>query len=219
MNLDLFGGKSKLSKKPKLDTIEDRIAAYEIGIIDELTPKELEIRDRWSGLWAMLVNFHSPTQAVKAHVKKCEQSMRKISERTAWDDYRKCTLLWGNLMETTKKAKRILVEEYAHKTFQMAVHNKDIKGMNMAVANLIKINNLDRPDAEITDGAGGGNAYFMAIYTKGAEKPKIISLDDMNNIPAEQYQELLEAVEDQEITDVEMHELMKSEGLDGSKAS
>jgi len=220
MNLEIFAGKTK-GRLPKLDTIDDKIAAVEFELIseDSLTPAEKKIRIRWHELWGRLMNFHSPTQAVTAHVLHQKKMGSPISTRTAWSDYRKCTLLWGNMLETPKKAKRLLVEEYTLKTFQMATNKKDVDGMNRAIANLIKINALDRPDAELALGSGGGNMYFMSIYTQGSKKPKVINLDDMNSIPAGEYEELMNAVEDQEITDVEIELLMESEGINGSTAS
>jgi hypothetical protein len=210
MNLELFNGKST-GRLPKLNTIDDKIAAYELGLIEELSPQETEIRARWHKIWSRLVNFHSATQAVNAHVKACKEEGKTISTRTAWSDYRKATALFGNLIETPKKAKRILIEELAMKTFQTASHKKDVDGMNRAIANLIKINGLDRPDADIEVGAGGQNMYFMSIYMKGADKPKIINLDELNQISPEQATELLDAVEADEITEMEIKFLMDEE--------
>jgi hypothetical protein len=217
MNLELFAGKSK-GRLPKLQTVEDKIAAYELGLIDTLSSQDTRIRDRWHKIWAKLTAFHSPTQAVTAHVSQCEQENMPISVRTAWDDYRKSTLLWGNLIDTPKKAKRIITEELAMKTFQMAASAKDVDGMNRAVANLIKLNGLDKEDTEVASGAGGKNLYVMAVYTAGSEKPKIINLDALNQIPKKEYDEILDAVEADEITDLEIELLMKEE-QNGNQAS
>lgn len=218
MNLELFSGKTT-GRLPKLQTIEDKIAAYEVGLIplDDLTSEEQRIRERWHKIWARLISFHSPTQAVNAHVKQCKENGHPISLRTAWNDYRKSTLLFGNLIETSKKAKRLLVEEYALKTFQMATNAKDIEGMNRAVANIIKLNGLDRSDPEIAAHDSGRNTFVMAVYVKGAERPKIVNLDALHKIPEAEYAEILQGIEADEITEVEIKALMESEN--GNKAS
>lgn len=205
-------GKVRLDK----GTHEDRIAGYYMGHFTEevLSEADRRIMQRWNQVWSIANHFYSPWQAIRMHMKKCKDEGNEISQTQAFYDYKNATRVFGDVVKTTKDAKRALLEEFTMKALQMSLNSRDLDNMNKAITNLIKIAALDRDTPE--DHNKSANTMFvMNVYTKGSKNPKIINLDELDKVDRNQQKEILEAVEDEEVTEVEMEKLLK----DGESAS
>lgn len=209
----------ELFKKPagKLDlaqsTTEDRIAAYFVGKLEEsdLPVKEQEMTKRWLNIWNSLNNFRSPQQAVNEHLKKYEESGKPISLRTAWNDLRGATKLWGNIATTSQQARWILLYEMQMKTFQMAIEAKDRTEMNRSIKNLAVINQHLKGDG---DESIKPSTYVLQFNITG-NGSKTINLEKFGDIDDAVIDEVIEAMDQEEPTDVEIHSLINPK--DGSK--
>lgn len=205
------------TKAGKLDlaqsSTEDRIAAYFVGKIEksELSPKDQELIERWLNMWNSLNNYRSPQQAVNEHLKKYELLGKPISLRTAWNDLRGATKLWGNIGSTSEQARWILLYEYQMKTFNMAAQAKDRTEMNRSIKNLILINKYLKGDG---DESIKPSTYVLQFNIQG-KGAKTINLDKFGDIDDAVIDEVIEAMDQEAPTDIEIHSLLNPK--DGNK--
>lgn len=188
----------------KLDTPEDRIAAYMISKIekDQLHKGDDKIMKRWLKIWGLLLNYHSPSQAVEAHVKACAENpeIGAISTRTAWYDLKNATRIWGNLNEVPYHASLVLLSEYAMKTFQLAAQQRNVKEMNRAIAEMREIRKDLHNISDVGDLDTPTSRFVLIIQTGGeGSAPRTIDLDDYQELPEDVANEVIEAVQSQEI--------------------
>jgi hypothetical protein len=196
----------------KMDTPEDRIAAFMISKIDkaELHKGDEKIMRRWLKIWNLLLNYHSPSQAVAAHVKMCNEDpeIEAISERTAWYDLKNATRIWGNLNEVPYHASLVLLSEYAMKTFQMAAGQKNVKEMNRAISEMREIRKDLHAIAEIGDETTPTSRFVLIIQT-GEGKPRTIDLDDYEELPEDIAADVIEAVQSKEISSADFMQIVE----------
>lgn len=188
----------------KLDTPEDRIAAFMISKIEkeELHKGDEKIMRRWLKIWNLLLNYHSASQAVTAHVKMCSEDpdIGAISERTAWYDLKNATRIWGNLNEVPYHASLVLLSEYAMKTFQLAAQQRNVKEMNRAIAEMREIRKDLHNISDVGDMDTATSRFVLIIQTGGEDSaPRTIDLDDYEELPEDVANEVIEAVQNQEI--------------------
>lgn len=188
----------------KMDTPEDRISAFMISKIEKeaLHKGDEKIMKRWLKIWSLLLNYHSPSQAVEAHVKACSENedIGAISHRTAWYDLKHATRIWGNLNEVPYHASLVLLSEYAMKAFQLAAQQRNVKEMNRAIAEMREIKKDLHNISEKGDFDTPTSRFVLIIQT-GVEgqAPRTIDLDDYQELPEELASEVIEAVQNQEI--------------------
>ncbi len=196
----------------KLDTPEDRIAAFMISKIDkqELHKGDEKIMHRWLKIWNLLLNYHSPSQAVTAHVKMCaeDDNMETISERTAWYDLKNATSIWGKLNEVPYHASLVLLSEYAMKTFQMAAQQKSVKEMNRAISEMREIRKDLHAIADLGDAETPVSRFVLIIQT-GEGKPRTIDLDHYEELPEDIAAEVIEAVQSYEVSSSQFMQIVE----------
>lgn len=210
-------GKYRIDKNA---TKEDRIAAYFMKQIpkSDLTKKEQELVDRWVQVYTIkLNNFCSDHLAVQMHHTLCEESGHPISGRSALYDLSNAQKIFGDITKTTKEAKRAIFETWQTEVFRMAMKAGDIQGMNRAIKNLIDMHALNKPTAEGPDRREKPSMFVLAVYSKEADRPNIINLDEMGRVSKEQQNALLEMIDQEEITEIEMKALL--EETDGDRES
>jgi hypothetical protein len=188
----------------KMDTPEDRIAGFMISKIEKesLHKGDHVIMKRWLKIWGLLLNYHSPSQAVEAHVKMCTEDpdIGTISMRTAWYDLKNATRIWGDLNEVPYHASLVLLSEYAMKTFQLAAQKKDVKEMNRSIAEMREIRR-DLHNISDTGDTDTVTSRFVLIIQTGidGQSPRTIDLDHYEDLPEDIANEVIEAVQGQEI--------------------
>jgi hypothetical protein len=192
--MELF--KNKRGKlEMKLDTTEDRIAAYMMGKIDEdkLQKPDQKIMRRWAKIWSLMENAHSPSQAVKTMVRIYKRGGEDISERTVWNDLDHATRIWGNLQDVSYKATLILLKEYAMKTFQMAAQDRDKKEMNRAISEMKEISRelYLISDADKDDSHEKSNFILVVNQSDGGRTT--IDLTDYEVLPDDMANNIIDA--------------------------
>jgi hypothetical protein len=179
----------------KLDTPEDRIAAYMMRKIDEdkLQKPDHKLIKRWTKIWGLMLNYHSPNQAVDAHVKMCEEAGEPISVRTAWYDLKHATNIWGNLQDVSYQSTLILLKEYAMKGLQLAAANHKVKEIPRFIAELREISRelylLSGADKE--EGAAKSNFILVVNQTDGGQMT--IDLTDYEVLPDDMANNIIDA--------------------------
>lgn len=200
------------NEKPALDTIQDRIAAYMIGKVEEheLSDQDRAIKDRWINIWSLLRNHHSPSQAVEVHLEHFKEAGTPISRRTAFHDLRNATDLWGSHTQISRQAQLVLLQDYATQVLRKSFKKHDLKEANKAVANLVKITALQEPYVE---GEEEAHTYVLQLRLGNGEE-KAISLDKLNQIPESDYYQVVEAVEGEEIDSLAMRSILEERADD-----
>lgn len=196
--------------KPALDTIQDRIAAYMVGKVEEhdLSDDDRAIKNRWINIWSLLRNHHSPSQAVEAHLEQYQASGTPISRRTAYYDLRNATDLWGSHTQISRQAQLVLLQDYATQVLRKSFEEHDLKEANKAVANLVKIAKLQEPFEQDEEEA---HTYVLEL-TLASGQGKTISLDKLNKLTEDEYYQVIEAVETDEIDTMAMRGILTNDG-------
>lgn len=194
----------KLQRVKSEGTTLDRIWAHCVWGEDKmpLSEKELEIKDRLDTAFSLLTTFHSPEQAIPML-----RSKYGISVAQAYRDIAAAKRLYGDITESSKEADRYILSEYAMRALQLATKEKDIKGMNAAIANLVKLKRLDQTDNSIlSEDDMQDHTYTMIMPGKNGEPIKI-DLIDLEKISKADKQSILSFFAN-EITDAEVIDIM-----------
>ncbi len=198
----------------KMDTPEDRISAFMISKIDkdDLHKGDEQIMRRWLKIWNLLLNYHSGSQAVTAHLKMCAEDpeIGAISERTAWYDLKNATRIWGNLNEVPYHASLVLLSEYAMKSFQLAAQQRNVKEMNRAIAEMREIKKDLHNISDVGDLDTPTSRFVLIIQSgKEGESPRTIDLDDYQELPEDVAAEVIDAVQNQEVGSEEFMQIVE----------
>lgn len=139
--------KSTIRELAKSESTKDKIFAFYLERDQvKLSPKEEEIRERWSACFSLLCQYHSPQQAVGVM-----QQRFGISEAQAYRDVKNAMELFGDVTASDKQAYRHILFEFAMKIFQLAATKSDLAEMNKSLNTMVKIRGLDREDPDIPD--------------------------------------------------------------------
>lgn len=198
----------KLQRVKSEGTTLDRIWAHCVYGEEKmpLSDKELEIKSRLDTAFSLLTTFHSPEQAIPMLM-----SRYAISQAQAYRDIANSKRLYGDITESSKEADRYILSEYAMRALQLATKEKDVKGMNMALANLIKLKRLDQVDNNtLTEDDIQDHTYTMVMPGKNGEPVKM-NLMDLEKVPIADRKQLLSFFQS-EISDVEIIEIMGGDG-------
>lgn len=200
--MELF--KNKRGKiEMKLDTSEDRVAAYMMNKIDEsaLQKPDHELMARWSQILTLWLNHHSPVQAANAHMNLCEQQGNKISLRTAWNDLKHATSIWGNIGEVSYQATLRLLYEFSMRVFKLAMKTRDLKEMNRAITEMREISReLHLLNAFDDDGDREATKFVLEIRLSD-DQQLTYDLDNYEILPNEISKRVLDAVNNAEVNE------------------
>lgn len=206
-----------VDKNTPLDTIQDRIAAYMVGKVEEhaLSDQDRAIKNRWINIWALLRNHHSPSQAVDAHLLQYEQSGDPISRRTAYTDLRNATDLWGSHTQISRQAQLVLLQDYATQAMRKGFEEHNLPEINKSVANLVKIAALQEP---FDQDEGEAHTYVLEIKLASGSQ-KTISLDKINKLGQDEYHQVIEAIEEDEIDGIAMRDILERREQNGQEGA
>ena len=133
-----------------------------------------------------------------------------MSRATAYRRCRDASVLFADVTRTHKEGERQIVYEMAQRAYRDAAKLGDAKGMNGAIANMIKLKGLDKDDTTaLTPEILGSKNYYLTVQVgegKGAQKT--IDLGKLESIDAGTYTEVLEAVEQSDLSLVGMQQLL-----------
>jgi len=189
-------------KATELDTVSDRIAAYYTGLIKEedLRAGDLERLNRMERLWSLLCNFHSAGQAVKKLMRDEENAGKPISTRTAYELLREATTLWGDITVVNRRGQLAIMKEYVMQVYQMAAKDKDLKEMNKAVFNMIR---LSEQQEEITALETEPHNFVLEVHFHQGDnqkgQPRTIPLQELHKMKKQDFYEVVDAIEVEEV--------------------
>lgn len=197
------------------ETTFDRIRASYLqeGAESRLTKADLARRDELEGAHALLTQYHSLEQAAKITSERYQ-----LSRATA---YRRCTeaiRLFGDVTRAYKDGIRHILYEMSMKVFQLAAGRKneyklpdpDLKAMNAAIKNMAMLKGLDKEDTNaLTPDMLAHKTYVVNISIQGRDgQPQTVALNSLDKIEPGTYAELLEAVENSDLSLEEMRGLL-----------
>lgn len=112
-----------------------------------LSDKEKEVLSRWETAFTFMRKHRTVSQTVDLLMR----FFPDISKVTAYRDVVNAQRLFGSVMESNKEGLRHLLTEFCMDLIARAKKNGDMKAENAAIANMIKINGLDREDPDLPD--------------------------------------------------------------------
>lgn len=155
-----------------------------------LSEKQLELYERIKTAWSMLVKGDTRKRIAKT---LCE--LYEVSEITAIRDMQAAVKLFGEISKADKEGMRHLLIIKAEKAYSMAKKDKDVKGMNDAIKNLIKITGVEREDPDLPDFTKLEQHNYIIIMpdAQRINLEKMIKAPgsiDLNNTEDAEYEEL-----------------------------
>jgi len=187
---------SKLPAFKRGDTLLDKIRAYYANPEKyELSPTLEAIRERLQHVMQLRLNYWSKQKIV--HYLKEHYG---VEQAQASNDIRNCELLYGEINETSRKAKQSILYEYAFQFLQKAREKNDLKAEAKALELMSKFGGLDEED-----NLEFNPEKFEAVTPKISVNKKVIEmflkmsqggLVDLNNFNATEID--FEEVEDNE---------------------
>lgn len=130
------------------DRIE-KIKAHYLNPAVALTAKDLQIKKRLEMVFTWMADADNPT--TNAEIVKKIMAVEGISYVQAHRAINQVQDLFGDILASKKEIYSHILYDLAMKTYQMAANAKELREMNYAVKNMIKIKGLDRDDAEMPD--------------------------------------------------------------------
>ena len=128
----------------KGDTTFENIMAHHLDPLKFiLTEKQEVIRKRWAEVLTLRLNYHSRIQVANKLVED-----HGLSLAQAYIDIRNSELLYGNVLKADKEGTRAILYEYAHKFYQMAIREKDLKAMAKGLELMAQFGGLNEFDAQ-----------------------------------------------------------------------
>ena len=201
------------------ETTFDRIRASYLneGAEVRLTPADVQRRNELEAAHALLVQYHSLEQAAKIIGERYQ-----VSRATA---YRRCTeaiRLFGDVTRAYKDGIRHILYEMSMRVFQLAAAKKeadfsgkvqsapDLKAMNAAIKNMAVLKGLDKEDTNaLTPDMLAHKTYVVNITIQGRDgQPQTVNLNSLADIETETYAQLVEAVENSDLSLEQMRGLL-----------
>ena len=133
---------SKLPAFKRGDTSLDKIRAYYANPEKyELSPTLEAVRERLQHVMHLRLNYWS-----KQKIVTFLRDKYGIEQAQAYNDIRNCELLYGEINETSRKAKQSILYEYAFQFLQKAREKNDLKAEAKALELMSKFGGLDEED-------------------------------------------------------------------------
>ncbi|MCA8830177.1 hypothetical protein [Hymenobacter pini] len=191
----------------KLETTFDRI--YFSYLSDEvertLTPQELERRARIDEAWHHMLQRKSPLKTAEYLQEKLG-----VSRATAYRIVQDALHVFGNLVQTTKAQKRLLLWEYSLRALDQAEALGDMRAFAAIQKNMIVFEGLNVEDKDSNLEALQAHTYLIEL--KGAGGPDApgvrFNVEKIEELEEAQYAEVVEAVENMSIPLEDMEQLL-----------
>jgi len=193
----------------KRETTLDKLRAYYRASEDVpvlLTRHQQQVLKRLEAAWGLLLDAKTSEKAAKKLMENF-----KISRPQAYRDLRDCKQLFGDVVESSRKADRYLLKEMGLETYGKAKKAGELGEMNKALSNLIKITGIEKADPNIPD-AEAFEASNYVLEVKGREGNGLtLNLETIAALPAHQWSEVLDIVQNSGASDEEMlHKILEA---------
>lgn len=197
------------------ETAFDRIRASYLNEGGEarLSAADVQRRTELEAAHALLTQYHSLEQAAKITSERWQ-----LSRATA---YRRCTeamRLFGNVTRAYKDGVRHILYEMSMRVFQLAAARKnefkqsdpDLKAMNAAIKNMAVLKGLDKEDTNaLSPDVLANKTYVVNITIEGkGGQSQTVALNSLDKIEPETYAQLLDAVENSDLSLEQMRGLL-----------
>lgn len=137
------------NKPDKLDKIERYLMSDIADVNEHLSPKEIEILQRYKVGYVYWLNrpSKSPTDIAR-YLQRMSKAAndKELSRAQAYQDVKHIQILLGNIKSATKDWKRYQLEQMALETYNMAKKEGDFMAMASAADKFGKYNQLDKED-------------------------------------------------------------------------
>ncbi|MGI4873378.1 MAG: hypothetical protein ACRYFX_19645 [Janthinobacterium lividum] len=192
------------------ETALDRVRASYLqeGGEARLSKSDLVLREQMQATHALLLNYHSPQQAVKILQERFD-----ISQATAYRRLRETTDVFGDVLRPNKEGMRGALYDMSMRVFQLAAAAKDeynrpapdLKAMNTAIARMAKLQGLDEKDNNaLTPEMLARNTYVVNLTVQGpGGRTKTIPLSGLDQLAEhdpDTYAQLLDSMENSDLT-------------------
>lgn len=191
----------------KRETTLDRLRAYFKSIASRsltpivLTPHQQDVLARLEAAWGLLLDAKTSEYAVTKLMRRFE-----LSRAQAYRDLQDCKQLFGDVVESSRKADRYLLKEMALANHHRAKKMEDVQGMNQALALLVKITGIEKADPNIPDeSVFEPSTYVLELpQAAGGEKKLTLNLEAIAQLPAHEYEQVMDYIQQAGTTDLEM---------------
>jgi hypothetical protein len=188
----------------ELETSFDRI--YFSYLSEEvealLTEQELKQRERIDEAWHYMVKRKSPLAAAE-----WLQSKRDVSRATAYRIVRDALQIFGDVVKTSKDAKRRLLWEYSLKGLSKCLDIEDMRAYAAILKNMTTFEGLNLDDNTFDGEAIQAHTYLIQVG-RGEGQLLRFNANAIEELPAEDYSQVLDAVEEMTTSAEEMEELL-----------
>lgn len=201
------------------ETSFDRIRASYLqeGAEQHLTKADLQHRYQLETAHSLLTQYHSLEQAAKITAERYQ-----LSRATAYRRCAEATRLFGDVTRAYKEGVRHILYELSMRVFQLAAAKKetnffgkvqaapDLKAMNAAIKTMASLKGLDKEDTNaLTPDMLAHKTYVVNISIQGRDgQPQAVALNSLDKIEPETYAQLLEAVENSDLSLEQMRGLL-----------
>lgn len=144
----MSGGLVTRAKVTTLDKIRKYYLKGENSVV--LTPKQDKIRLNVFKAWNLLVNYHTPEQAMQTMMNLADDG-EGCARATAYRYVSDAMICFGNPALNLKEAKKVLADEFITKAIQRAIKNKDGDLEDRLLGKYIKLHGLDKDAVAVVD--------------------------------------------------------------------
>jgi hypothetical protein len=155
-----------------------------------LSEAERRHRDRVDDAWHHMVGRKSPLSAAE-----WLQTKHTVSRSTAFRIVRDALQLFGDVIKTSRDAKRRLLWEYSLRGLDKCLEIEDMRAYAAILKNMTTFEGLNLEDKTFEGGELKPHTYEILLQVHGKRELRF-NADAIEEMPADQYAEALEAVED-----------------------
>jgi hypothetical protein len=197
----------------QLETSFDRIYYSYLSdeVADLLTEAEQKHRERIDAAWHYMVKRKSPLAAAQWLQKKHE-----VSRATAYRIVRDALQVFGDVVKTSKDAKRRLLWEYSLKGLDKCMVIEDMRAYAAILKNMTTFEGLNLEDNTFDGEAIEAHTYLIQVQGAAGHELRF-NADAIEELPETEYTEVLDAVENMTTSAEQMEELLDKAERKGRK--
>lgn len=209
-----MASKNKMIPIPEnIETSYDRI--YFSYLSDEvdalLTDQERKHRERIDVAWHHMVTRKS-AQSAAEHI----ELTYSVSRATAYRVVRDALQIFGDVVKTSKDAKRLLLWEYSLKGLDECMAIGDMRAYAAILKNMSSFEGLNLEDKTFDGEAITAHTYLIQIGTAQGQELSF-NVDKIDELEDAKYADVVEAVENMSISLDEMEEMLDRAEKKGKK--
>jgi hypothetical protein len=177
-----------------------------------LTPDELERRVRIDEAWHHMVTLKSPLATAE-----WVQGKFDVARATAYRIVREALQIFGDVVETSKAAKRRLLWEYSLKGLDKALEIEDMRAYAAILKNMTTFEGLNLEDNTFDGEAIQAHTYLIQIDGPGGGLR--FNANAIEELTPDQYEVVLDSVEDMTTSVEQMEKMLDRAEKKGKKQS